>query len=299
MFSANTLAAIAVALLGVAVMLMLGAWLAKRWPSLTLMRRWIVLGVLGVAEIAFWVGLYGYFIAPNRTVVREVSIASDRWRGPPLRVVALADLDIGGPHVAAGRVEDLVGRVNELRPDLVVLLGNIVGGKLESERTDADREQLTRAYTALALFNAKYGVLAVLGPDDLRYGRQAVSRSLENAGIGVLWNRSVEISGSGNRFAVAGLAPDSPDLSAIPDDAVSPVDTLVLTHDLTDMRALPQGVIALSVCARACGRSSGPGRVAYASPSIGGRIFRLSAATIEVVTVRSATNEPYPPLSLP
>jgi predicted MPP superfamily phosphohydrolase len=67
-------------------------------------------------------------IEPGWVVTRETRLPIARWPAAlgPLRIVAIADLHTGAPHITLEKVADVVARVNAARPDLVVLLGDYV-----------------------------------------------------------------------------------------------------------------------------------------------------------------------------
>jgi predicted MPP superfamily phosphohydrolase len=84
-------------------------------------------------------------IEPGWVVTRETRLPIARWPADlePLRIVALADLHTGAPHITVDKVREIVASVNAARPDLIVLLGDyvihgVVGGRfVDVERTAA------------------------------------------------------------------------------------------------------------------------------------------------------------------
>src|SRR5690349_12323653 len=116
------LPAIIGAALGMTLIVWSAIWLAQRWKTLSPRTRWSVFAACVVLEAIYWVCIYAYFVEPRQLVVREVEIVSEDWRGAPLRIAALSDTHVGGPHVNSARMLRIVRRVNTLRPDLVVLL---------------------------------------------------------------------------------------------------------------------------------------------------------------------------------
>jgi predicted MPP superfamily phosphohydrolase len=85
-----------------------------------------------------------------------------------LRIVQTSDLHIGN-GMQGRRLERLVGRVNALDPDLVVMTGDIF---------DFDPAFLERGARALAGLRARYGVFAVLGNHDTYVGSEQVAEAL-------------------------------------------------------------------------------------------------------------------------
>lgn len=195
------------AVLGFAFIVWASWRLASRWGAMAQRRRWIAAGALALFEAAYWLNVYAWLIEPNMLVVQRVEIASEHWRGPPITIAAVGDTHVGSPHVDAARVGRVVRRINALRPDLVVLLGDYAGRHAtEAERSGREQQEVIGGISVFAALNAPLGVVGVIGNHDSWYGRQAIARAMEDAGIATLWNQNVIISRAGGDFAVAGLA---------------------------------------------------------------------------------------------
>ncbi len=93
---------------------------------------------------------------------------SEGLRG--LRIVQTSDLHIGN-NMQGRRLERLVGRINALDPDLVVMTGDIF---------DFDPSFLERGARALAGLRTRYGVFAVLGNHDTYVGAEEVAVALRD-----------------------------------------------------------------------------------------------------------------------
>jgi len=236
--------------------------LFKRWQRLSPRVRWGAVAVLAVVELVVWLSVYAWFIEPNRLVVRRVEIVSEEWRGPPLTIAALSDTHVGGPHVDAARVERIVRRVNALRPELVVLLGDYVDGHApEAERTPADNQEVLGGIATFAGLRPRYGTVAVIGNHDSWFGRSSVTEALQNAGVNALWNRHVVIRRSGGPIVVAGIADawtGEPDFSAALDGAPSDADTIVLSHSPDPFAQMPNGPALMLAAHSHCGQVSVP-----------------------------------------
>ncbi len=99
----------------------------RRW------RRWLLLLALaGAALLA-----KGYWNATRDPVIRTASV-EDSPTGPadqpPLRLLLLSDIHVAGPDMPPERVERIVGALNRLKPDPLVL----IAGDLVSEKGVAD-----------------------------------------------------------------------------------------------------------------------------------------------------------------
>src|SRR5262245_10409189 len=147
---------------GFTLLVWLGIWLFRRWDALTLRGRWIAVIAIGLYEALFWINVYAWFVEPNMLVVRRIEIVSADWHGPPLTIAAIGDTHVGGPHVDAARVGRIVQRINRLRPELVVLLGDYVDGHApEAQRSPREQQEIIGGIATFAGLNARYGVAAV------------------------------------------------------------------------------------------------------------------------------------------
>jgi len=195
-------------------------------------RRWLAGLALALLTIGLLLAVWAVLIEPAWVVTRESAVPIARWPAAlgPLRIVALADLHTGAPHVTVEKLRDIVAAVNATRPDLIVLLGDyvihgVVGGRfVEPEPTAA----------ALRDLRAPLGVFAVLGNHDWWYDGARVTRALEGAGICVLEDAAVSVTANGRPLWIAGVsdaltrrADVTRALAPVPDGA--PV--IVLTHN--------------------------------------------------------------------
>lgn len=121
-------------------------------------------------------------------VVRRAAIAMPDWPAGarPVRVLLWSDLHLVNAATGPARLERIVARANALRPDLVLIAGDFVGGH---ERDDA--RAAAEALPALGRLRAPLGVVAVLGNHDHWTDAPLVRRALERAGVTVLANAAV------------------------------------------------------------------------------------------------------------
>jgi len=132
------------------------------------------------------------------------------WPGEfPLRIVMLSDFHFAEPWINVQSIDGIVAKANALQPDIILLLGDFEEGPRFS------RPIAPPAWAArLAHLSAPLGVHAVLGNHDyVRFGHRhkAVERplaleALQQAGIGVLVNRTVKVTSGQKSFWLAGLA---------------------------------------------------------------------------------------------
>lgn len=249
------------AVAGFALIVWLSWRLMRRWDGMTKRRRWTLLGALALFECVYWLNVYAWLVEPNMLVVRRVEIVSAQWHGAPLTIAALGDTHVGSPHVDSARMGRVVRRINALRPDLVVLLGDYAGRHAtEAERSGREQQEIIGGISVFAALRAPLGVVGVIGNHDSWYGRQAVARAMEDAGIAVLWNRNVIVSRTNGDFAVAGLADEDtgdPDFARAL-DGVEGRDVIVISHSPDPFAEMPHGPALMLAAHSHCGQVTIP-----------------------------------------
>jgi uncharacterized protein len=167
-------------------------------------------GALGWA--AGGVGSYAFALEPALSlVVTSYHVRPPRWPdGLILKAAVLADIHACEPWMPASRVRGIAQLTNDLKPDIVFLLGDFSGG-----HRFVTGPVMPEAWgDALSILKAPLGVYAVLGNHDWWHGAlpgmpadgaEGVRRALRAAGIEVLENRALRLSMDGRPFWVAGL----------------------------------------------------------------------------------------------
>jgi predicted MPP superfamily phosphohydrolase len=170
---------------------------------------------------------WAYWTAIADPVVREAHLALPGWPAgaPPVRAVLLADLHVAGPDMPPARLARIVGQVNALRPDLVLIAGDFISDKRASTRHYPQAE----AAAPLAGLRAPLGVFAVLGNHDHWRDAAGARAALAAAHVRLLDNAAAPVG----PLALGGL-----------DDAFTRHADLAATLDA--MRALPGARILLS-----------------------------------------------------
>lgn len=140
-----------------------------------------------------------------------------------LRLLLVTDVH-AGPFLSARTLERCFARLMRLRPDLILLGGDLVLSRLEELATHR------RAFESL---HAPLGVHAVLGNHD-HYTRHPsrMRRHLREAGIRVLHNRAIELRRGAATLDLAGvddLLAGEPDLNAALAGTREP--TILLSHN--------------------------------------------------------------------
>lgn len=250
------------AIIGLPLVVLACIWLFRRWDKLKPRTRWVLFALIALVECVYWLSIYAWFIEPNQLVVRRVEVVSEDWRGPPLTIAVLGDTHVGGPHVDAARMGRIVKRINALRPELVVLLGDYVNGHAtDAERTPAQNQEIVGGIATFAALRARYGVVAVIGNHDVWYNRTVVTSALQDAGVAALWNRHIVVRRSGGAFVVAGLEDDTtgqPDFAAALDGAPPNTDTIVISHSPDPFADMPRGPALMLASHGHCGQVTIP-----------------------------------------
>ncbi|BFD25231.1 MAG: metallophosphoesterase [Candidatus Parcubacteria bacterium] len=168
-------------LLGVAILLAL----LKKTP---LKANWRLLSGLGFL-VALIISLIGLFQALSPKVVHfEVALDNlpSYWQGK--RIVQLSDIHLDDGVYGPRFLADLVERVNNLEPDLLVLTGDIFDGK---------PVDIASFIKQLGKLEAIDGVLFVFGNHEhyLNVSEATLEKMLQEEGIIVLNNRAVMLDG--------------------------------------------------------------------------------------------------------
>ena len=132
---------------------------------------------------------WGLWNARADPVVRRVSIGLPDWPAgaAPVRAVVLADIHIGNLAMGPRRLTRIVGQVNKLAPDIVLIPGDFIAGSAPGF-SDRPASQLI---APLAAIRARYGTVATLGNHDEWTGPGAVRGALARAGVTLLDNGAV------------------------------------------------------------------------------------------------------------
>ena len=147
---------------------------------------------------------YGYFIEPHRLVITTQAIEPKGWPKEldGYKIVAIGDIHAGSNGVDLAKLRRLVAETNAQQPDLIVLLGDYV-----SEKNETDLNMpIPEIADGLAGLSARDGVLAVIGNHDGFTCPTCIKKEFPRVGIQVLDNAVVPIrTADGGRFRVIGL----------------------------------------------------------------------------------------------
>lgn len=156
----------------------------------------------------------GYAIAePHWLTTSHFHVAPTHWPNElHLKIALLADFHVCDPWMNVDRIHAIVDRTNQLKADMVLLLGDYLPGKKLLRFARPVEHRLWAG--ALGRLKAPLGVHAVLGNHDwndddraqlLRAGPTEAGLALQAAGIPVYENDAVRLAKDGHPFWLAGL----------------------------------------------------------------------------------------------
>lgn len=194
---------------------------------------------------------YAFAIEPDFSLtVKEWTVRHANWpkSAPPLRIGVLTDIHAVDPWMTAARIGSIVHRLNSLKPDAVVLLGDYTNA-LYPHFFNA-RVPVAEWMAALRELSAPLGVYAVLGNHDWWSGEAPlIRRSFENAGIALLENSAISVSAGTHRFWIAGLgdqlafrAGGADDLDGTLSRLSDDVPSILLAHEPAIFKRVPSRV---------------------------------------------------------
>jgi len=111
------------------------------------------------------------------------------------KIVQLSDVHIGGV-INAAFIKAMVTRVNSLKPDLVVITGDLV---------DMDVRKIQAPLAELKKLNAKYGTYFIVGNHEYFHNIDAILKEIKSLGIRVLENENLYVGEENKGFNLAGV----------------------------------------------------------------------------------------------
>lgn len=141
---------------------------------------------------------YGFWRAYGTApVLREIPIVVPKLPAAlsGFSIVQLTDIHVGS-IIERRFIDEIVGRANSLRPDLVAITGDLVDG------TPA---QLGHAVAGLAQLRSRHGTFFVTGNHEYHSNDLVWADALSRLGLVVLRNRSVRIGDAGGFFDLLGV----------------------------------------------------------------------------------------------
>ncbi len=228
-------------------------------------RRWLrwllLLALAGVMLLA-----KGYWNATRDPMIRTATVAVADWPAgqPPLKLLLLSDIHVAGPDMPPERLVRIVGELNRLKPDLVLIAGDLV----------SEKRSATHIYTAaevvapLGRLRAPLGVVVAPGNHDHWFKPDALRGELEKRRLRVLQNEAVKLG----PLIVGGVDDDYSGHDDVPAtlaamDRLGPGVPLLLTHSPDIVPDVKRPVAAIFAGHTHCGQIRFPfiGALTYVS----------------------------------
>ncbi len=229
------------------------------------LRRWLrgllLLAFVGVALLA-----KGYWNATRDPVIRTAAVEVPDWPAgqPPLKILLLSDVHVAGPDMPPARLAHIVDKLNRLKPDLVLIAGDLVSEK----RTATHIYSAAEVVAPLGGLRAPLGVVVAPGNHDHWFKPDALRGELETRGLRVLQNEAVKLG----PLVIGGVDDDYSGHDDVPAtlaamDRIGPGVPLLLTHSPDIVPAVKRPVTAIFAGHTHCGQIRFPfiGALTYVS----------------------------------
>jgi uncharacterized protein len=147
--------------------------------------RWLIISTLVAGALLG----KGYWNATRDPVIRTASLSVEGWPkgAPPLVVLLISDIHVAGPDMPPERLRRIVGQFNALKPDLVLIAGDLIREK----RVATHIYRAEEVVAPLGDLKAPLGIIATLGNHDHWFDAQAIEAELTKRKIVVLKNSAI------------------------------------------------------------------------------------------------------------
>lgn len=161
--------------------------------------------MLGTGGAAAGLAVYSGLIETNEIQVKKLRLTLQRL--PPafngFKIALISDFHFG-PYTGANEIGAAVKAVNELKADMVGLLGDFVSEPITGNPGVGARKAEPCAQVLSAL-HARFGSFAVLGNHDYATDPKLVASALETHGIRVMRNSNHVLEQDGSRVWLLGV----------------------------------------------------------------------------------------------
>ena len=158
-------------------------------------RRFLFLPLIFILMFCWLVVFYGSFIEPRMIVEKNYDLVLDGGEGEEIKAVVLGDFHLG-PYNDEYLIKNVVSRVNKIKPDLILLVGDYI-----SYNTDA----VAGFAPFFDLLTPPLGIYAVTGNHDYEGDVDEVIAALESYNISFLRNEGVTLKIGDEEIFIAGV----------------------------------------------------------------------------------------------
>jgi predicted MPP superfamily phosphohydrolase len=185
-----------------------------------------------------------------RLTVKNWHVKHAGWpsRADPLRIGVLTDIHAVRPWMLPSRISGIVERMNELNPDVIVLLGDYVNAL--RRRYYIEQVPVAEWAAVLKPLKAPLGVYAILGNHDWWSGEvPIIRRAFDKIGIHLLENQAVKLERGNEGFWLVGLGDQLAfrshgvdDLEGALSQVTGKAPVILLAHEPDIFERVPRGV---------------------------------------------------------
>lgn len=154
----------------------------------------IKITLITVVSILF---IYSFLIEPNLIKVNKITLKSDSIKNT--RIVFVSDFHLS--KFAKRRLDKIVKKINELKPDIVISGGDYA--ILHRAKYSMDMDYAAKKLSGI---KTKYGFYSVLGNHDYFQDGKYIKESLEKNKIKILENSNYKININGASLYIAGIS---------------------------------------------------------------------------------------------
>jgi len=168
-------------------------------------RTFLKRGVITAGFAALGLAGYAGLIEPNEVDVQRIGLKvrglSEAFDG--FKVALMSDLHFG-PYTGEREIGAAVRAVNELKPDIVAVLGDFVSEPISGAKA-AGAKKAEPCARVLSGLRSRLGTLAVLGNHDFATDPEFVAGALQSHAVVLLRNANLPIEQNGARLWFVGV----------------------------------------------------------------------------------------------